>query len=154
MYFEAKCTYVSFVILWQNTLKNFLTLPPPCRIQNVGKITKIVSCPTVANDTILNQIRPPNFPSQFLCFSQNGKMQLMRFAVHLFSCSSVRSVCTTVSNISLFQPMLVFFCRIKRILLNRFTDDNYVCGWTSVLQFSWNGTMLRTDGIHCSYITQ
>ncbi len=28
----------------------------------------------------------------------------------------------------------------------------YMCKWTVVLQFSWNGTMLRTDVTHCSYV--
>ncbi len=27
-------------------------------------------------------------------------------------------------------------------------------GWTSELQFSWNGTMLQTDVMNCSYVTQ
>ncbi len=29
-----------------------------------------------------------------------------------------------------------------------------MCGWTWMLQFSWNGMMLRTDVTHGRYITQ
>ncbi len=35
--------------------------------------------------------------------------------------------------------MLVFCRRIKGMLHSKVTDDCYICGWTSVLQFSWNG---------------
>ncbi len=50
--------------------------------------------------------------------------------------------------------MPVFCCRIKGMLLTKVTDDGYVDEQTSMLQFSWNGAILRADVIHCSYVTQ
>ncbi len=38
------------------------------------------------------------------------------------------------------------------MLHNKVTGNNYMCGHTSVLQFSWNSKMLRTDVLHCSYV--
>ncbi len=35
--------------------------------------------------------------------------------------------------------------------VTKVTDDSYVCVWTTVLQFLWNGTMLQTDVTHYSY---
>ncbi len=37
--------------------------------------------------------------------------------------------------------------------LTKFTDNRFMSGWTSMLQFSWNSTMLQTDVMHCSYVT-
>ncbi len=41
--------------------------------------------------------------------------------------------------------MSVFCRRIKGMLHTEDTDDGYICGLTSVLQFSENGTMLQRD---------
>ncbi len=43
------------------------------------------------------------------------------------------------------------FCRhIQKKLYTKVTDDSNMWAWTSVLQFSWNGTMLHIAVTLCS----
>ncbi len=48
--------------------------------------------------------------------------------------------------------MSVFCHGIKGMLRTEVTDNRYMCGWISVLQFSWNGAVLLTDVMYRSYI--
>ncbi len=49
---------------------------------------------------------------------------------------------------------MAVFCRYNEgMLRTKVKDNGYLHGQTSVLLFSWNGTMLRTDVMGYSYIT-
>ncbi len=50
--------------------------------------------------------------------------------------------------------MPVFCHPFKEMLRTKVMKDGYIRGWTSVLQFLWNGTMLQTDVTYCSNVTQ
>ncbi len=48
---------------------------------------------------------------------------------------------------------LWYFAIAPRDVTIKVMNDCNMCGWTSKLLFSWSGTMLLIDVMHCSYIT-
>ncbi len=54
---------------------------------------------------------------------------------------------TASHHVTSMRRRVVWFYSCSNIFLvlrPKVTDDSYRCGWTNILQFSWNGTMLLT----------
>ncbi len=74
---------------------------------------------------------------------QTCNMTLSRNAI-MNKCGSVDHNCNCVT--SSYQPVsanVSILCCVERMLRTEVIDDGNMCEWTSVLQFSWNDTILQ-----------